>query len=169
MVSVADSPFAVLTAVVAPAVLTNASSVLCLGTSNRLARVVDRTRVIIADLKRLPDDSPEYREHLRQIERLKIRGRFLILALRMMYAALGGFVASALASVLGAVSLYYARHILFAGFAIFALVVGLFATVGIVGGCTLMVRETTLAIRSVGEEVEVVFGELKVAGKSTGA
>jgi len=38
MVTVSDSPFAVLTAVVAPAVLTNASSVLCLGTGNRLAR-----------------------------------------------------------------------------------------------------------------------------------
>ena len=37
------SPFAVLTAIVGPAILTNASSVLCLGTSNRIARVVDRT------------------------------------------------------------------------------------------------------------------------------
>ena len=40
------NPFAVLTAVVAPAILTNACSVLALGTSNRLARVVDRTRVV---------------------------------------------------------------------------------------------------------------------------
>ena len=36
------NPFAVLTAVVAPAILTNACSVLALGTSNRLARVVAR-------------------------------------------------------------------------------------------------------------------------------
>ena len=48
--SVADNPFAVLTAIVAPAILTNASSVLALGTSNRLARVVDRTRVVAAEL-----------------------------------------------------------------------------------------------------------------------
>src|SRR5271157_4475553 len=46
----ASNPFAVLTAVVAPAILTNASSVLALGTSNRLARVVDRTRVVAAEL-----------------------------------------------------------------------------------------------------------------------
>jgi branched-subunit amino acid transport protein len=44
--SLANSPFAVLTAIVAPAILTNASSVLALGTSNRFARVVDRTRVV---------------------------------------------------------------------------------------------------------------------------
>src|SRR5262244_1821468 len=42
---VTDNPFAVLTLIAAPAVFTNASSVLALGTGNRLARVVDRTRV----------------------------------------------------------------------------------------------------------------------------
>lgn len=31
-----DNPFSILTAVVAPAILTNASSVLCLGTAKRL-------------------------------------------------------------------------------------------------------------------------------------
>ncbi len=46
MLSLNDNPFAVLTAVVAPAILTNACSVLCLGTSSRIARVVDRTRVV---------------------------------------------------------------------------------------------------------------------------
>ena len=44
--AVGGNPFAVLTAIVAPAILTNASSVLALGTSNRLGRVVDRTRVV---------------------------------------------------------------------------------------------------------------------------
>src|ERR1700722_11885344 len=41
--SVAADPFSILTIVVAPAVLTNASSVLALGTTGRLARVADRT------------------------------------------------------------------------------------------------------------------------------
>src|SRR5271165_3376471 len=49
---VANNPFAVLTAIVAPAILTNASSVLALGTSNRLGRVVDRTRVVANDISR---------------------------------------------------------------------------------------------------------------------
>ena len=47
---VSDSPFAVLTLIAAPAVFTNASSVLALGTGNRLARVVDRTRMLVKDL-----------------------------------------------------------------------------------------------------------------------
>jgi len=58
--SVANNPFGVLTAVVAPAILTNASSVLALGTSNRLARVVDRTRVVMAEMSHVEADNPEY-------------------------------------------------------------------------------------------------------------
>jgi hypothetical protein len=46
--SITDNPFAVLTLIAAPAVFTNASSVLALGTGNRLARVVDRTRPLCA-------------------------------------------------------------------------------------------------------------------------
>jgi Protein of unknown function (DUF2721) len=46
-------PFSILTVVVAPAVLTNASSVLALGTNNRLARVADRTHAVTAQLAKL--------------------------------------------------------------------------------------------------------------------
>jgi|RhiMetdeSRZDD1v2_1073273.scaffolds.fasta_scaffold94349_3 hypothetical protein len=41
MPSLADNPFAALTTVVAPAILTNASSALCLGTGNQ-DRAADR-------------------------------------------------------------------------------------------------------------------------------
>ena len=45
------NPFAVLSFIVAPAVLTNASSVLALSTSNRLARAVDRARELSKQLE----------------------------------------------------------------------------------------------------------------------
>ena len=48
-----DDPFAALTIVVAPALLTNASTVLCLGTATRFGRVLDRTREVSAQLARL--------------------------------------------------------------------------------------------------------------------
>src|SRR5260370_7674401 len=48
--SIADNPFAALTLIAAPAVFTNASSLLALGTGNRLARVVDRTRYLAREL-----------------------------------------------------------------------------------------------------------------------
>ena len=52
MDSIATSPFAALTIIVAPAILTNAASVLSLGTGNRIARVVDRTRILAAEMPR---------------------------------------------------------------------------------------------------------------------
>jgi len=45
------NPFAVLSFIVAPAILTNASSVLTLSTSNRLARAVDRARELTTALE----------------------------------------------------------------------------------------------------------------------
>jgi hypothetical protein len=90
-----ENPFAVLTAVVAPAILTNASSVLCLGTGNRIARVVDRTRVITAEMSALEPGTPDYHVRLTQLERLKVRAQLLYRALRILYASLGSFAAAA--------------------------------------------------------------------------
>ncbi len=47
------NPFAALTFIAAPALLTNASSLLLLGTTNRLARAVDRVRAVVAQLDHL--------------------------------------------------------------------------------------------------------------------
>jgi hypothetical protein len=153
LVSVSDNPFAVLTAVVAPAILTNACSVLSLGTGNRIARVVDRTRVIVHELGTLTVGSPEYRWHTHQLERLRQRGNLLLKALRLFYASLGCFAASALLSVLGASLVYYGMDRAFRIFAVVALGTGVAAVTGVTVGCAMMVRETTIAVTSVKEEV----------------
>jgi hypothetical protein len=147
-----ENPFAILTAIAAPAVLTNACSVLALGTSNRIARVVDRTRVINAELAELPTGSPIFEDLNRQLERLRVRAQMLMKALRIIYAGLGGFAASALISVLGAAMAYSARQVLFWVLAALALSVGVFAVIALVFGCSLMVRETRLALLTLGEE-----------------
>src|ERR1700716_3238195 len=97
----AGNPFAVLTAVVAPAILTNASSVLALGTSNRLARVVDRTCGVSAGLRGLEPGAPEYQAWAAQLPRLQLRAHLLVKALGFFYAGLGFFASSALVSVGG--------------------------------------------------------------------
>lgn len=53
-----DNPFAALTIVAAPAILTNASSVLCLVTGSRLARVMDRARAVSDQPARFTPDEP---------------------------------------------------------------------------------------------------------------
>src|SRR6266545_1837477 len=147
-----DNPFAVLTAVVAPAILTNASSVLCLGTGNRIARVVDRTRVIAAELISLETGSSEYLVRVSQLERLQVRAHLLLRALRMFYVALGSFAAAALISVIGSALAFYDQQFAFRAAAVVGLASGTFAVTGLVWGCILMVRETRLAVQNLVEE-----------------
>ena len=156
---VANNPFAVLTAIVAPAILTNASSVLALGTSNRLGRVVDRTRVVAAGVASYARDSVHYKEWLAQLQALETRAQLLLKALRLFYAALGLFVASALISVCGSMAAYYGSRFLFHFGAGLALLTGLSAVVGLSVGCTLMVHETRLAVQSLAKEAQIRIAE----------
>jgi hypothetical protein len=82
--AVGSNPFGVLTSVVAPAILTNACSVLALGTSNRLARVVDRTRVVAAELAGFEPGTSNYEDSLAQLDRLEVRAQLLLRALRLL-------------------------------------------------------------------------------------
>jgi uncharacterized protein DUF2721 len=153
--TVAGNPFAVLTAVVAPAILTNASSVLALGTSNRLARVVDRTRVVAAELAAFEPESPDYQMWLAQLAPLGVRAELLLKALRFFYAGLGLFAASALVSVGGSIATYYGQRFLFEAAAALAVLTGASAVVGLAAGCVLMVRETQLGVRTLAEEARI--------------
>jgi hypothetical protein len=154
-----NNPFAVLTAIVAPAILTNACSVLALGTSNRVARVVDRTRVLTLELLPLRKEDPGYASRLRQIERLRVRSRLLLSALRAIYAALGSFATCALISVIGALGTYYDVTLLFHASAVVALAVGLAAVVALVIGCITVVAETRIALLGMTSEVTDTLAE----------
>lgn len=159
-----DNPFAVLTAIVAPAILTNACTVLALGTSNRIARVVDRTRVIVNELPHLQPDDPEYQSRIRQLERLRDRAQLLMKALRIIYAGLGSFAASALISVIGSAMAFLGEELVFKSLAVIGLAVGVFATLALVTGCIYMVRETRLALQNIAEEAALARNRF-AAGK----
>jgi hypothetical protein len=150
-----DNPFAILTAIVAPAILTNACSVLCLGTGNRIARVVDRTRVVNAEISALGKDSADYRVRVNQLERLQSRSQLLIRALRTFYAALGSFAAAALLSVIGSVLTYYNQAFAFHAAAMLGLLVGVAGVLNLIFGLSRALRETRLAVRDLAEEAEL--------------
>lgn len=150
-----NNPFAVLTAIVAPAILTNASSVLALGTSNRLGRVVDRTRIVAGYVASYDPGSVRFKDWSVQLLALETRAHMLIRALRLFYAALGLFAASALVSVSGATAAYYGFHQLFATTAVLAMITGASAVIGLSVGCTLMVHETQLAVKTLTDEANL--------------
>lgn len=97
------SPFAALTFIAAPALLTNATSILLLGTSNRLARAVDRVRHLAAQLE-LHDDtqSAAAQLDLAQLKRSERRVRVIVRALTAFYLAVAAFAFSTMVALLGA-------------------------------------------------------------------
>jgi Protein of unknown function (DUF2721) len=146
-----DSPLAGLTIVVAPAILTNASSILCLGTANRLARVIDHTRVASAQLTRRASTGDSRAITERQLDRLEIRSVLLLRALRLFYISLGSFATGALIALFGAIVTISVGHGAFTSLAL----VGLSGTIGVTGlvmGCAMMVQETRIAVRTLADD-----------------
>lgn len=155
---VTADPFSVLTVVVAPAVLTNASSVLALGTNNRLARVADRTYTAIAQLAKLEPGARDHEVLAAQLPVLQTRAQLLLRALRCFYFGLGLFASSALISIAGSVLVYYGSPAAFQIAAGIAVVCGASAVIALVCGCAAMIRETQLAVKGLAFEAKSYFG-----------
>ena len=98
------NPFGILTFIVAPAILTNASSVNALATSNRLGRATDRARQISAILENHKDDSDPWRTtYLVILGFAERRIKLLVKAMTCFYAAIGSFASASLVSLFGAI------------------------------------------------------------------
>lgn len=151
------NPFAVLSLMVAPAILTNASSVLIMSTSNRLARAVDRAREISKQLEIVADSSSsESQRRLYELSASETRALLLLRGLRSFYVALGGFAFAALISLLGAAMVptnlaFPVRLLEGAGVA-----AGLFAVGALVYGSSLLLRETKIAVEVLSERAATV-------------
>jgi len=152
--SVAADPFSILTVVVAPAVLTNASSVLALGTNNRLARVADRTHVLTAQLAKLEPGAREHEVSATELATLQTRAQLLLRALRCFYLGLGLFASSALISIAGSILVYYGGSSAFQIAAGIGVACGASAVIALVCGCWWMIRETQLAVKGLASEAK---------------
>jgi hypothetical protein len=141
----AQTPLELLTAIAAPALITNASSVLVLSTSNRFARAVDRTRAIAA---KLGGNTAEERAALRpELAIAHRRTRTLVRALTSFYIAVGAFAFGSFAGLIGS----GVETLGWGGsgpyFTAVALGVVTVGTLAIATGAVLLVLETRLALR----------------------
>jgi hypothetical protein len=89
-----NNSYHILTALLAPAILMAATGSLLLSANNRLARVVDRLRTLMANWKDGPRDQPAREE---QIQRHQKRSSYLLRACLYLYCALGSFIGTSLA------------------------------------------------------------------------
>ena len=93
------NPFAILTFISAPAVLTNASCVLLFGTGNRYGRAVDRVHELADAIQGGSLEAGEKTFRIRQLGSAERRTLLIVRALTCFYTAVASFVASTLVSL----------------------------------------------------------------------
>jgi len=153
-----DTPFAALTLIVAPAVLTNATSILTFVTSNRYIVLLDRWRTVAGDIDELPD-SEERRMRVSHVDRLERRAQMLLRALRGLFLTIGMFALSALIALIGA-SLSANRIADIAAIPTMALATGTIGVLSLVYALSQLGMEATLSATHVRDEAHL----LKVRG-----
>jgi hypothetical protein len=146
-----ENPFAVLTFLMAPALLTNASNLLSLSTSNRLARTSDRARRAAAAIlaSTVSDATTEDLRH--DFQNAVQRTILLVKALHRIYFAAGSFAAGTFIALFGA----FASHLHIPHTALLTQTLTALATLagvaGIVAGSVTLMSETRLALKSLAD------------------
>lgn len=152
-----SNPFAVLSLIVAPAILTNATSVLIMSTSNRLARGVDRARELSKQLEETAKfDSPEAQRRLKELGSTGQRTLLILRALRSFYVALGAFASAAFVSLLGAVLAPSQWDAFVLVLELAGVGAGLVAVSAVVNGSIVLLRETRIAVQVITERAAMV-------------
>ena len=142
-----SNPFMMLTFIVAPAVLTNASALLAMSTSTRFARAIDMAREIAKQIESGTDMHPARLDRLvNEFTTAETRGLLLLKALRCFYLSLSCFAMVALVSLLGSASAILKSHAAQTIFLCFLLLLGVIAVGGIVYGVILLIREIRMVI-----------------------
>ena len=142
------NPFAVLTFISAPAVLTNASCVLLFGTGNRYGRAIDRVHELAELIEKSSNmGNSELQLRVRQLEAGETRTQLIVRALTCFYTAVAAFVASTLVSLIGAVlvSSGITEGITFSFAAAF--ITGSIGVFAMITGAVMLTRETRYSFR----------------------
>ena len=167
MQDIAGNPFAALSLIVAPAILTNASSVLAMSTSNRLARAVDRARDLARQLEGSAGATgPDADRRLREMTTTETRAMLLLRVLRSFYTALAGFSVATLVSLLGAVIAMRSRGLVVQVLEAAGVAAGMVAVGALVHGAVLLLRETRMGVAVLRERGEAIRARLESRGRT---
>ena len=147
--SVTDNAFAVLSFLAAPAILTNASTVLALGTANRLARASDRARAAaILIVSSTTADDPLVIFQQKDFQNSTRRATLLITALRRFYLAAACFAAGTGIALMEAFADYFQFHTFDRVAQVATIFAALAGVGGLVHGAIALLRETRIALQS---------------------
>ena len=154
--TLSQSPFAVTTFIAAPALLTNAASLLALSTINRMLRTRDRMKQLFDESEKGVKSAGDSERLVRQVNRVEGQALHLLRALHSIYVALGAFSAASLVTLLGAVLAQwegvFSFHLLVSG----GLALGVVGVGGLVWGCWNLLQATRLSLMNMREEADLI-------------
>jgi len=127
----------------------------CAGDRQPAGRVVDRTRTLVKDLHGAEIDPATRTLWVSHLDRLEKRGALLVRAMSFFYSAIGCFAAASVVSILGASVVSSNYKWPFEAIVVISFVLGTIGFVGLAVGCSLLVNETRLALRSIYEEAQL--------------
>jgi hypothetical protein len=154
-----QNPFAVLTFIAAPAILTSASSVLAMSTINRMLRARERMHQLYDESKSPP--AMQDKQMLVQVDRVEQQGLLLVNALRWIYVAIGAFAAASLVTLLGAGAGQIGSSVLMHIIIVAGLLLGFTGVGGLIGGCVNLFKATELSLVNIREEAELIRARRK--------
>ena len=163
-----NNPFAILTFIAAPAILTNASSLLAMSTINRMLRTRERMHQLLKE----SETRAFGQKFIGQVNRVERQGILLLAAMHWIYMALGSFAAASLVTLLGAVAGQLGNEILMRAVVGAGLALGFAGVGGLVGGCVNLLRATQLSLVNIREEAAEIRArqeQLKNSPNNTGA
>ena len=149
-----NNPFAVLTFIAAPALLTNASCLLALSTINRLIRTRDSMHQLLQESE--SEVRPQRTNFIAHVNRVEQQAVVLLRALRSIYVGLGAFVAATLVTLLGAVAGQLGSELAMRLVIGIGLLLGIIGVTGLVGGCVNLFQATQLSLINIHEEANTI-------------
>lgn len=138
---------------ITPAVLISAAGLLSLSTSNRLARVVDRARILVREFETLESKPASPARAVResliigQLNGLTARARLVQAALTTLYLSLALFILTSL--LLGLSAAFHVQTSV-------TLIVSLAGGLCLLASSLLLIAETRIAVRSLADEISFI-------------
>lgn len=154
--SMAQNPFTIITIIGAPAILTNASSILGLSTGTRLMKCLDT----IAGIEKKLEDSSVVEEmkeiYLAQSRLSHRQSRNFLRALRASYTSLAAFAFSCFIALVGSIFILFGLREVAQGLALLSLIAGSTGVLGLVWSSIELIVASKLTLLIMSKNLEAL-------------
>lgn len=155
LLSAAQNPFAMITIIGAPAILTNASSILGLSTGTRLMKCLDNISQIEKKIKECQNDDikPIYQQ---QNQMAYSQSRNFLRALRASYTSLGAFAFSCFLTLVGSAMVLFVGINYIEPLVVLSLIVGAIGVMGLVWASVELFIASKITVNLMRKNIEIL-------------